>query len=314
VRPRRAGGRPGLLFDWALPLLAPPAGAPVPDLGTQFWAAAALGACLAACDMVTLARYANAVLAACQAVLEAEGTTVHLLGPTLAAVRQARPARHGLSAPPFRPPHQHGASRVPHAARGRALGPRRGRSARLPRGACVPHCQAARWAACRCRQAGRGQPRGLSGRRRGRRHGTRTRCARGWWTWWTFCSAGAWSPPFRPSSGAPSPCRAPPRIRARHPAEPSSRGRACYDAGSRVPRLARARPRARRARAGPRREGCPAARRASIGDTFQSFGDAWRGQAKFAGALAHRLVSDMEACAGAAPGPRRPGACQADGT
>ncbi|KAK9822206.1 hypothetical protein WJX81_005370 [Elliptochloris bilobata] len=86
------GGRPGLLFDWALPLLAPPAGAPTPDFGTQFWAAAALGACLTACDAVTLARYANAVLAACQAVLEADATIANLLPPTLAAMRQA--ARH----------------------------------------------------------------------------------------------------------------------------------------------------------------------------------------------------------------------------
>lgn len=83
-----AGGRPGLLFDWALPLLAPAVGAPAPAFATQFWAAAALGACLAACDNTTLARYANAVLAACQAVLESDGTTAHLLPPTLAAMRE----------------------------------------------------------------------------------------------------------------------------------------------------------------------------------------------------------------------------------
>ena len=83
-----AGGRPGLLFDWALPLLAPPAGAPAPDFSTQFWAAAALGACLGVCDAVTLARYANAALGACQAVLEADATSADLLPPTLNAIRQ----------------------------------------------------------------------------------------------------------------------------------------------------------------------------------------------------------------------------------
>lgn len=83
-----AGGRPGLLFDWALPLLAPPAGAPAPDFSTQFWAAAALGACLSVCDAVPLARYANAALGACQAVLEADATAADLLPPTLNAIRQ----------------------------------------------------------------------------------------------------------------------------------------------------------------------------------------------------------------------------------
>ena len=83
-----AGGRPGLLFDWALPLLAPPAGAPAPDFSTQFWAAAALGACLSVCDAVPLARYANAALGACQAVLEADATSADLLPPTLNAIRQ----------------------------------------------------------------------------------------------------------------------------------------------------------------------------------------------------------------------------------
>ena len=88
----------GLLFDWALPLLGQAPGqtrTTYGDIGSQFWALVALRECLAACDDVTLARYGHAVLQACLGLLEAEDTSMHLMGPLLALLIQAR--HHGHS-------------------------------------------------------------------------------------------------------------------------------------------------------------------------------------------------------------------------
>jgi hypothetical protein len=54
-------------------------------------------------DGVTLARYANAVLAACQSLLEDEGTPPAALPPLLAAVQQAARHQHSLRWAPRRP-------------------------------------------------------------------------------------------------------------------------------------------------------------------------------------------------------------------
>ena len=86
----------GLLFDWALPLLGQAPGQTRTtngDIGSQFWALVALRECLAASDDVTLARYGHAVLQACVGLLEAEDTSIHLMGPLLALLIQAR--HHG---------------------------------------------------------------------------------------------------------------------------------------------------------------------------------------------------------------------------
>lgn len=82
----------GLLFDWALALLgaAQPGGRGA-DMGTQFWTLVALREGLAAVDEVTLARWATAVLDACQGLLDAEETSVHLLAPILGVVVQVIP-------------------------------------------------------------------------------------------------------------------------------------------------------------------------------------------------------------------------------
>ncbi len=100
-----AGVPSGLLFDWALPAIAPPQPPPVPahpaagpppppprrpDLGAQFGAVSALRECLAAAEPVVLSRYAAAVFGALEAALEAEGTDAKLLPPLLAALMQAR--------------------------------------------------------------------------------------------------------------------------------------------------------------------------------------------------------------------------------
>ena len=76
----------GLLFDWALALLG--AQGRQADMGTQFWTLVALREGLAAVDEVTLARWATAVLDACQGLLDAEDTSVHLLAPILGVVVQ----------------------------------------------------------------------------------------------------------------------------------------------------------------------------------------------------------------------------------
>ncbi|KAK9839154.1 hypothetical protein WJX74_010625 [Apatococcus lobatus] len=86
----------GLLFDWALALLgAQPQGRQA-DMGTQFWTLVALREGLAAVDEVTLARWATAVLDACQGLLDAEDTSVHLLAPILGVVVQAAKHTHSI--------------------------------------------------------------------------------------------------------------------------------------------------------------------------------------------------------------------------
>ena len=80
------------MFDWALPLLAPPsAGTKAPDVGVQFAALSALRECLAVADDLTLARYATAVITACQKLLEEERTPMQLLPPLLGVLAQVRP-------------------------------------------------------------------------------------------------------------------------------------------------------------------------------------------------------------------------------
>lgn len=77
-----------MLFDWALALLGAQAQGRQADMGTQFWTLVALREGLLAVDEVTLARWAHAVLDACQGLLDAEDTSVHLLAPILGVVVQ----------------------------------------------------------------------------------------------------------------------------------------------------------------------------------------------------------------------------------
>ena len=88
---------PGVLFDWALPLLTPGNGraASAKDVGVRFAALSALRECLAAADEVTLARYATAVCSAVQRLLEDEQTQMQLLTPLLGVVAQVSSRRCG---------------------------------------------------------------------------------------------------------------------------------------------------------------------------------------------------------------------------
>lgn len=79
---------PGILFDWAIPLLAPTSAARSADVGVQFAALSALRECLAFADDVTLARYATVTLSACQKLLEEERTPMQLLPPLLGVLTQ----------------------------------------------------------------------------------------------------------------------------------------------------------------------------------------------------------------------------------
>ena len=82
---------PGVLFDWALPVLTPRDGkARAKDVGVRFAALSALRECLAVADDVTLARYATAVCNAVQKLLEDEQTQMQLLTPLLGVVAQVR--------------------------------------------------------------------------------------------------------------------------------------------------------------------------------------------------------------------------------
>eukprot|EP00887_Chlorella_sp_A99_P005628 scaffold1.g5628.t1 len=86
------GSAGGLLFDWLLPVLArraAPGGTPLAP-GALGAALRALRDCLAGVDPVTLARYANAVLSACQAILEDEALTPEGLPPLLEHSLSAR--------------------------------------------------------------------------------------------------------------------------------------------------------------------------------------------------------------------------------
>ena len=80
---------PGVLFDWALPLLTAGDGkASAKDVGVRFAALSALRECLAVADDITLARYATAVCNAVQRLLEDEQTQMQLLTPLLGVVAQ----------------------------------------------------------------------------------------------------------------------------------------------------------------------------------------------------------------------------------
>ncbi|KAK9805272.1 hypothetical protein WJX72_010214 [[Myrmecia] bisecta] len=100
-RAPKAGGKPGappgLLFDWALPLLGGQQTRPL-DLGSQYWMLVALKEGLAAVDDKTLARYAYAVVDVCQQLLESEATSVHILPPLFAVVMQVARHQHALQA------------------------------------------------------------------------------------------------------------------------------------------------------------------------------------------------------------------------
>ena len=94
---RHAGVAPGLLFNWALPLLrwrgdggGGGGGSPreAGKVRSLFWVLATLREGLAACDDRTLGRYAHALLQAAQALLEEESLSVHLLVPLLGVVAQ----------------------------------------------------------------------------------------------------------------------------------------------------------------------------------------------------------------------------------
>ena len=93
----QAGVAPGLLFNWALPLLrwrgnggggGSSDGSPreAAKVGSLFWVLATLREGLTACDERTLGRYAHALLQAAQALLEEESLSVHLLVPLLGVV------------------------------------------------------------------------------------------------------------------------------------------------------------------------------------------------------------------------------------
>lgn len=84
-----AGASPGLLFDWAIPLMTAYAtdGA-APDEGAAYWALSALQHGLPGCDNKALTRYGNALLEACQRLLEADTLSEHLLPPLLAVIAQ----------------------------------------------------------------------------------------------------------------------------------------------------------------------------------------------------------------------------------
>ena len=93
---------PGILFDWAIPLLAPTSAACSADVGVQFAALSALRECLAVADDLTLARYATVTLSACQKLLEEERTPMQLLPPLLGALTQV--ASHFFHSLPSAPP------------------------------------------------------------------------------------------------------------------------------------------------------------------------------------------------------------------
>lgn len=87
-----AGMSPGLLFDWALPLLnvqqGPADSSKGVDVGSMFWVMAALKEGLQHCDDKTVSRYGHALFNACQALLESDDLSVHLLAPLLGLLSQ----------------------------------------------------------------------------------------------------------------------------------------------------------------------------------------------------------------------------------
>ena len=89
----QAGVSPGLLFDWALPLLSAQQGSAdsskAADVGSMYWVMTALREGLQHCDDKTVSRYGHALFEACQALLESDDLSVHLLAPLLALLIQA---------------------------------------------------------------------------------------------------------------------------------------------------------------------------------------------------------------------------------
>ena len=67
-----------------------------PPVQTSDTPAPTLSIAAAGVDGVTLARYANAVFAACQGLLEAEDTPPAALPPLLAVLQQAAKHHHSL--------------------------------------------------------------------------------------------------------------------------------------------------------------------------------------------------------------------------
>lgn len=105
---------PGLLFDWALPLLAPTSPAGAADVGVQFAALSALRECMWAADDVTLARYATVTFDTCQKLLEDERTLMQLLPPLLGVLTQVKGRAFTVTPLPLRLPSQASRSRVPN--------------------------------------------------------------------------------------------------------------------------------------------------------------------------------------------------------
>ena len=84
-----AGVSPGLLFDWAIPLMtAFTTDAAQPDEGSVYWALSALQHGLQGCDDRAVTRYGNALLDACQRLLEADTLPEHLLPILLLVISQ----------------------------------------------------------------------------------------------------------------------------------------------------------------------------------------------------------------------------------
>ena len=84
-----AGVSPGLLFDWAIPLMSAYAsdGTKASE-GSVYWALSALQHGLRGCDSRAVTRYGNALLGACQALMEAEALPEHLLPQLLDVIVQ----------------------------------------------------------------------------------------------------------------------------------------------------------------------------------------------------------------------------------
>ena len=87
----RAGVTPGLLFDWAIPLMtAFVTDAAQPDEGSVYWALSALQHGMQGCDDKAVTRYGNALLDACQRLLEADTLPEHLLPLLLPVISQVQ--------------------------------------------------------------------------------------------------------------------------------------------------------------------------------------------------------------------------------
>lgn len=101
-----------ILFDWALPLLTDTTS---PDVGSQFWSLLALREGLANMELDVIRRWAAALFAMCEQLLDAEDTPPHLLQPLLAIVVQVKALCHfldwmwnlGISQEPVQTFHDH---------------------------------------------------------------------------------------------------------------------------------------------------------------------------------------------------------------